>query len=165
MPLKKEDDVRDLKAKLNEFRQNNKLLFHELEQLRPLAAKFEGIDPDKYRELEALEAEVEALRAQQSHERSMTMKSEERNRLADEEIAQRLQAARFREQFGELALAAGVRGKAVKHVLRDAVEVFTLTDDGFVPINGDRDPANPLSPLSPQRWLEQVKTREPFLFV
>jgi hypothetical protein len=43
-----------------------KLLFHELEQLQPLEAKFEGIDPDTYR---ALEAEVEAIRAQQSHER------------------------------------------------------------------------------------------------
>jgi hypothetical protein len=57
-------------------------------------------------------------------------------------------------------------GRRFKHVLRDAVEVFALTDDGqVIPINGDCDPADPLTLLSPQRWLEQVKTREPFLFV
>jgi hypothetical protein len=27
------------------------------------------------------------------------------------------------------------------------------------------DPNDPLSPLTPQRWLEQVKVREAFLFV
>ena len=47
----------------------------------------------------------------------------------EEEISQRLNEARFRERIGEQALLLGVRPSAVRHVVRDAQEVFELHDN------------------------------------
>jgi hypothetical protein len=42
--------------------------------------------------------------------------------------------------------------------------VFELQDDALVAMNGRTDPDDPLTPLSPSRWLQQLKAKEPFLF-
>src|SRR5215212_7534548 len=42
-------EAADLKAKLDDFRTNNRTLHNELETLRPLTKKYEGVDPDEYR--------------------------------------------------------------------------------------------------------------------
>jgi hypothetical protein len=58
----------------------------------------------------------------------------------------------------------GVRTAAVRHVLRDAADVFEMQGDVIVPKNGQTVPGDPLTPLTPERWLQLLKTSEPYLF-
>jgi hypothetical protein len=57
-----------------------------------------------------------------------------------------------------------VRPAAIRHVVRDAETVFELQGDALEPKNGETDPGDPLTPLSPSRWLQQLKSSEPYLF-
>jgi len=82
----------------------------------------------------------------------------------DQQIAERLTAARFREQVADAALAAGVRPAAIRHVVKDATEIFKLEGDKLAARNGQVDPNDPLQPLSPQRWLERLRVTDGYLF-
>ena len=55
--------------------------------------------------------------------------------------------ARFRELLAEEALASGVRPPAIRHVVRDAQEVFELRDGVLVPRDGRTEPGDPLAPV------------------
>jgi hypothetical protein len=83
----------------------------------------------------------------------------------DQEISARLRQAMFREQIGEAAINAGVRPRAVKHVIRDAADQFALREGQLVPKHGQTDPADPLAPLTPASWLRQLASTDPYLFV
>jgi hypothetical protein len=84
---------------------------------------------------------------------------------AEEQLAQLKAETRFRDLIEREALMTDVMPRAIRHVVRDAADVFELKDDQLVPKHGDTDPGDPLTPLSPSRWLQQLKTKEPFLFV
>jgi hypothetical protein len=77
---------------------------------------------------------------------------------------QQLHAARFRERVTEAALSNGVRAKSIRHVLRDAENVFELKDDQLVPKQGATDPGDPCAPLSPAAWLRGLKQENAALF-
>ena len=81
-----------------------------------------------------------------------------------QQLEAELNAAQFRERIGDQALAAGVRPSAVRHVVRDAGGVFELRDGALHPRNGATDPGDPLSPLTPKRWLEQLAATDGYLF-
>ena len=83
----------------------------------------------------------------------------------DEEMRAQLNAARFKEVIADAAIAAGVRPSSVRHVVRDAAEVFELKDGGVAPRHGEMDPGDPLQPLAPLRWLEQLRATDPYLFI
>ena len=72
--------------------------------------------------------------------------------------------ARFRQLVSEEALLHGVRPQAVRFVLRDAETVFTLKDDALVPAHGQTDPSDPLSPLTPALWFQQLAKSDGYLF-
>lgn len=53
---------------------------------------------------------------------------------------------------------------AVPYVLSDAVRVFTLVENKLVPRNRETDPGDPLSPLTFDVWLQQLRKERHFLF-
>lgn len=90
---------------------------------------------------------------------------EESKRTPPETPEQQLAALRFREEMRVHALLHDVAPAAVRHVLADAAEVFTLNEDGaLVPKHGQTDPGDPLSPLTPARWLERLAQTDGYLF-
>jgi hypothetical protein len=77
---------------------------------------------------------------------------------------QQLHAARFRERVTEEATKARVKSSSLRHVLRDAENVFELKDDQLVPKQGATDPGDPCAPLSPSAWLRGLKRENAALF-
>jgi hypothetical protein len=57
-----------------------------------------------------------------------------------------------------------VRPAAIRHVVRDARDHFSLQDGALVARNGAVDPNDPLSPLSPGKWLELLRSTDSYLF-
>jgi hypothetical protein len=82
-----------------------------------------------------------------------------------EQLEARLREARFRELATREALMHDVRPQAIRHVVRDAEDVFTVKDDTLVPRYDQTDPADPLSPLTPARWLVELAKTDGYLFV
>src|SRR5258708_61094 len=72
----------------------------------------------------------------------------------EEQLQAKLAEARFFEQVSRAAMAAGADPRYVRYVVRDAEEVFELKDGALVAKNGATDPNDPLTPLSPTRWLQ-----------
>jgi hypothetical protein len=72
----------------------------------------------------------------------------------EQELAQRLANATFRDLVIDEAILHGVTPRAVRFVITAAREHFELTDDGLVAKNGRTDPNDPLVPLSVGTWLE-----------
>jgi hypothetical protein len=87
-----------------------------------------------------------------------------REALREASPEERLKEFEFNERVGGLALLVGVRPHAVKHVCRDAREVFELKDGEITPRNGATDPNDPLRLLEPSRWLEELKKTDSYLF-
>jgi hypothetical protein len=82
----------------------------------------------------------------------------------EQQIEARLAQTRFRELVTNEALLHGVRPHATRHVLRDAEAVFTLKDGTLVPRHGQTDPSDPLSPLTPARWFQDLAKTDDYLF-
>lgn len=160
--------------KLDEFRNNNVTLRREMEQLR---AQFDGIDPERARELIAraekdrdrrlIDAgKVDELLA----ERTAAMKAgfeKEQQALAD-----RLAAADKR--LGELvidgairdaAAKAGVRASAIEDVLLRGQRLFKLVDGKAVPMDGDKVVyGKGGDPLDVAEWVSGLTDQAPHLF-
>lgn len=83
---------------------------------------------------------------------------------AEQQLAQRLNEARFREQVTEQALLHGVKPHAIRHIVRDAEQMFELKDDALVARHNATDPNDPLSPLTAARWLLDLAKTEGYLF-
>jgi hypothetical protein len=166
----------DLKTKLAEFRDNNRTMHGELEKLRPLQAKFEGVDPEEYKSLKeevaamkkkgvkdpsdidgivkaAVAAAVKPLQDEIASERT---KRDEAQKAAD--------AGKFRELVSADATKAGVAPSAVRHVLREAELVFALKDGQLAPREGVKHPTDPLKEMTPSDWLGQLAKTDAYLF-
>lgn len=77
---------------------------------------------------------------------------------------QQLAQAKLRELVTEHALLHGVLPQSIRHVVRDAESVFEMRDGALVPKDGKTDPGDPLQPLSPSTWLQQLAKTDPYLF-
>jgi len=169
-------DHQALKTQLGEFRDNNRTLHGELEQLRPLKAKYEGIDPDEYK---TLKAEVEKLKGKgvgkaddlQAAIDAAVEKANKplRDKLASEEAArvkaqQAADSARFRELFTAEATKAGVRASALEFVLPKAETAFELKDGAIAPRNGAKHPTEPHKDLTTADWLQHLAKTSDYLF-
>src|SRR5687767_13886883 len=79
-------------------------------------------------------------------------------------VEQQLAQAQFRELVAEHALLHGVRPQSVRHVVRDAEAVFELRDGRLVARDGQTDPGDPLGPLTPACWMQQLAKTDGYLF-
>lgn len=174
-------DVLELKTKLAEFRDNNRVMHSELETLRPMAKKFEGVDPDEYR---TLKEEVAALKTKgvskpddvqrlirETLEREITplktaLAAEKEERAKAQKAADE---GKFREMVTAEATKANVSPTAIRHVLREAESVFELKDgaDGqkvLSPRTGVKHPTDPLKDLTTTDWLQNLAKTDEYLF-
>jgi hypothetical protein len=169
-------EAQELKTKLAEFRDNNRTMHGELESLRPLAKKFEGVDPDEYK---TLKSEVETLKkrgiakpedvqalidtaiAKATKPLADELTNERKNREAAQKAAD---DATFRELITAQANTAGVSPTALRHVLREAELVFELKDKALTPKAGVKHPTDPLKDMTPNDWLLQLAKTDDYLF-
>jgi hypothetical protein len=166
----------ELKTKLSEFRDNNRKMFTELEELRPVAKKFEGVDPEEYKQLKI---EIGDLRkkgvskpddVQQAIDKAVAAAVKPVTDALNAEKASREAAQRradegtFRELVSADATKAGVSPTALRHVLREAESMFSLKDGSLVPKEGVKHPTDPLKELTPNDWLQNLAKTDAYLF-
>ncbi len=170
-------EVLELKTKLAEFRDNNIELSRKVNELSPLMEKFKDVDPEEYRRLKNLEADAK--------KKGTPMKPDEiadfiKHSIADatkplheslanerkaREIAQQqADEAAFRELLTGEATKAKVRPNSVRHVLREAHDVFELKHGRLVAKEGQKHPSEPLRELTPDVWFEHLSTTDENLF-
>lgn len=169
-------EVTELKTRLAEFRDNNRTMHGELEKLRPLATKFEGIDPDEYQALKKEQTDLKSKginsindiqtaidKAVQTAVKPLADKLTQES--AAREAAQKaVNAATFRELVTADATKAGVAPSAIRHVLREAESVFDLKDGTLVAKAGQKHPTDPLKDLMPTDWLSNLAKTDEYLF-
>jgi hypothetical protein len=170
-------EVTELKTKIAEFRDNNKLLFEENKELKPLKEKLKGVtDIDGFiAEHATLKAKVEEFKKKGVGDtndldsaianalKPITEKlaASENARIESEK---RADAAKFRELVTSEATKSGVKPQSVRHVLREAEEKFELKDGALKPKSGVRHPSDPLKELTPADWLLDLSKSDDYLF-
>jgi hypothetical protein len=162
------------KDKLDEFRENNRRLFSEKEEL---AKRFEGIDPDvarklaaeanKMRDKQLIEAgKVDELVA----ERTGTMRTDYENKLKASDIQnktlqQQLESLLIDGSIRDAAAKAGVRPSALEDVLLRGRQTFRLVDGKAVPMDGDKQIFGKSGDvMGTEEWVASLVERAPHLF-
>jgi hypothetical protein len=169
-------DVHALKTQVAEFRDTNRGMVTELEALRPLKAKFEGVDPEEYKSLKAgadklktkgvtgaddLQAVIDAAIAKANKPLIDKLAAEEQRSVKAQQAAD---AARFRELVTADAVKAGVKPQSVRHVLREAEASFELVDGALAPKAGVKHPTDPLKDLTSADFLQALAKSDDYLF-
>lgn len=134
------------KAKLEEFRDNN----HTLEnKLKDLEKKFEGLDPEKYRELVKIEEQLRAKKLVDAGkidelvaERVKELKAEHEKKEKEltgknETLTRSLEVEKIDNGIMAAATKAGVRDTAIPDVLNRLRSVFKLVDGKVQPVGPD----------------------------
>jgi hypothetical protein len=165
----------NLKTQLAEFRDNNRSLFAKVQELEPLKAKFEGVDPDEYKRLKKAVEDKGGKKGDDLEAIIQNAVAAATKPIADKLAQSEAQAAearaaanrsKFREIVGQHAAKARVRATGQRHVLREAEEIFEYKPeiDDLVPKNGRKDPSDPLKDLTPAAWLLQLAKSDDYLF-
>jgi hypothetical protein len=144
-------------VKVREMRDNNITLLKELEELRPLKAKYEGVDPDAARAALAKAADVEQMR-----EKLAALESRpDPTKLEAELVAERdaHAATKFRNQITTACLTAGVRDSAIDYVITSAEKIFAVDGTTTEPSK-----QNPGTNLTISEWLQSLSQSSDFLF-
>jgi hypothetical protein len=172
----KESDLAEANAKLVEFRDNNRGLKSQVDQLK---SKYEGIDLDEYKKLKEKIAELEkrgvkggedvtsiVQKAIESAVTPLQKKIEEiteREKEANEALAKR----DLESMLTKSGLEAGIAEKAMADYLRRGLEIFRMEEDGPVAMNGDTPlfcKDNPTKPLTIDEWAAGLTAEAPHLF-
>lgn len=169
-------EILDLKTKVAEFRDARTAALKERDDLKALTARFDGVDPDEYKTLkadkdkltkrgvkdaDALDEAITKAVAAATKPLADKLAAEEQARITAQQAANR---ARFRELVTADATKAGVKPQSVRHVLREAEEVFELKEDGLVPRPGVKHPSDPLKTLTTPEWLQGLAKSDDYLF-
>jgi hypothetical protein len=159
-------------AKLSEFRERNISLIKEVEELRPLKQKYEGIDPDAAKaalasatELTAKLAKFEGVdpdeyRTLKARPDATTRAAELETRLAAEKAAhastllKHLVTAEF--------LRVGGRASAIDFMATAAAQVFAMEDGKLT--TKELSTSNPSEPLSISEWMAKQNAAANFAF-
>jgi hypothetical protein len=170
-----EADVTELRSKLTEFRDNNRTLFTENEKLKPLQEKLTkaGItDLDshitEFTNLKKggnsggnkdgeLQAAIDAAMKPVKDE----LAAERQKREAAEEAARE---STFTNLVTQHATKFNVKSNSVRHVVREARDVFELKDGRLVPKPGQTHPSDKLKDLTPEAWFEHLQVTDDNLF-
>lgn len=178
--LKIEGDVPALvaaNAKIVEFRNKNIDLLKEVDTLKPIISKFEGIDADAARD--AL-AKVKALGSKgitditDFNEKVRSTVDDMLKPLRDQLQAETQRTETERKRADEFLLAStisdrftkiGGRAKASEQVVALARENFEVKDSKVVAKTGKFSTEKPGDPLTPEEWLQSTVIKDyDFLF-
>jgi hypothetical protein len=170
------DEALALKQKIAEFRDKNVEVMKENEELKALKTKYEGIDPDKYRELddEVKELRKKGVKSPDDIQTQIDRKLEAATKPLIEKLAaaekreqeaqQRVVQAKFKDMIAAEATKAGVAPSALRHVLREAETQFELRDEEIVPRKGVKHPTEPHKDLTTGDWLQHLSKTDSYLF-
>jgi len=158
--------------KVNEFRTNNVALLKEVDELRPLKTKFEGLDPDVAREaitkVAALDkkgiktpddidnklktALTEALKP---FEQTITLLRDQNAAFAAKSLADAQRADNYllQTQVSDRFVKIGGKPKATEFIVGLAKEIFEVKDGAVVAKTGKFNPEKPGESLSIDDWL------------
>lgn len=170
----------EVKRTLAEFRDNNRTLNSKVTDYEDKLKAFEGVDPEKYKELQTTVAELKEkgvdspddieARIQQAVENAVTPLTEQITELKEGErtARQELRQASLKDQLRAAASKAGVLEEAMDDWLGRAMNVFKLNDSGeVVAMNGDA-PAyskeNPGKPLGMEEFALSLRTEAAHLY-
>jgi hypothetical protein len=169
-------DVREMKVKLAEFRDNNRNMHGELEKLRPLATKFDGVDPDEYRKLKDQVAKLKAKgisdpdQAEDDIDKRIKaanapilakLEQEEKRR---QEAEQRMLDQDYEKKITDVALKAGLRPQAVDVAVARARQKFELKDGELTPKAGVKNVEEPHKDYTTKEWLAELAKSDSYLF-
>jgi hypothetical protein len=143
-------------AKVGEFRTNNIQLARELDTLRPLAQRFEGLDPDVAR---AAILELETLRRQPSEDEAARVADLEARLSAAESVAA---STTLRSTVAEAFSKAGGRPEALDFIVSKAAAVFTVENGALTPATFS--PERPGERLSLHEFMAQQVKEASFAF-
>lgn len=175
------DPVNEWKTKAAEFRDNNIGLLKQVDELRPLAERFKGVDPDEYRALKAEREKItkklggkhsddlEAMISEVSRAEAAALVKPLQESFASEqrrrEEAERVSAASMlRENIAAVATKAGVNPAALHVVYRQAQDVFDYKDGAVIAKPGKHHPDDPMKDLTPDAWIGQLARSDGYLF-
>jgi hypothetical protein len=161
-------------ARLSEFRDNNIAYKKELDTLK---AQFDGVDPEKYRELTAKEQKlldkklIDAGKVDELVEQRVgAMRTEHERVVADLNTklggsTKALEGLVIDSALRDAASASGVRSTAIEDVLLRGRAAFKLHEGKAVAFDGDK-PAfgKDGGPLSITEWTAGLAERAPHLF-
>ncbi|HUW57079.1 MAG TPA: hypothetical protein VMZ92_10620 [Planctomycetota bacterium] len=169
-------DLATANGKVVEFRDNNVKLLKEVEELRPLKTKFDGLDPEAARAALAKLTELEkkgikggddvaaqiqaavtaAVKPLQEQVAQTTKAAEDAQKRADESV--------FHSRISEKFLKAGGKAKAIDLVLGKAKDVFVV-EGGEVKSRPNKfSTVHPGNPLDVDEWLLDVAKDYDFAF-
>jgi hypothetical protein len=149
-------------VKVTEFRNTNVALLKEVEELRPLKTKFDGIDPEvakadrqKVLDLEKTnpDARLKVLEAELASEKAIRIETQ---RKADR--------SRVRDVLRVRATAAGVLPAAMDMLLDKAEPQFVMDGDVVKAKPNTFSPTRPGEPLSVDEWMTGALKDLGFLF-
>ncbi len=161
-------------ARVNEFRDNNLALKRQIDEL---TSRYDGVDPDKFRELSEREqkqrdrklidaGKVDELVA----ERVAAMKADADKQIGTRDaslaaLTKQLESVLVDNAIRDHAAKASVRPTAIEDALLRAKQVFRLQDGKAVPMEGDK----PIygkdgEPMTMGEWFGGLSERAPHLF-
>jgi hypothetical protein len=143
-------------SKLAEFRNKNIELMKEMDELRPLKARFEGIDPDAAKAALANSANLERI-----HTEFKTKSVAERDKLESDLATEKTAhaATKFKNATTVEFLKSGGRESAVDFIAAEAAKVFAT--DGTTK---ELSTINPGVPLTVAEWMKQQVVVSDFAF-
>lgn len=166
------EEIKDIKIKLAEFRDNNRKMHKDLEELRELQKKYENVDPDEYRKLKqrlddldkrgvGKPDDVQAAIDKALEPYKKKLEAEERARA---EAQEKFINAEFTRHVSDLALKHRVRPDSVDLVVPLAKQKFEYKDGSIVSREGVKHPTEPHKDYQPTDWLSDLIKERPNLF-
>ena len=183
----------ELKGRINSFQENNNNLKKEKEDLEKKLAAFEGVDPEKYSEMESKIKEMEAsqdpekekanevavenlvktrIAKLQEEKDGQISALEERVKIAEADAAKyqnMLQTNHIREQITGIATEKGtVAPGAMVDILNRANGVWYLDEEGNMYAKNEdgniKYGKDGTEPITPEEWVDDLKSSNPHLF-
>lgn len=170
-------------TKLQEFRDNNIKLIKEkeqtvkeLEELRSLKTRFDGVDPDEYKLLKEKHSklekkgikdddDVDKVFAEKIEKALAPVKKElESQKILAQEAQKKADKAKMREVIGGALVKAGARQDALDYLLVKADDFF-LADNGEIKAKeGKTSPKDGVSPITAEEWIQSAVKEHSFAF-
>ena len=166
------------KSQLDEFRETNRGLHKQVEDLTAGLKKFEGVDLKKWTDLQETERKVKdkqlidagkiddliASRLEPIKKEFQTQLDTEKKR--NEQLSGRLETMQIDDQLTKLGTTKGLRPSAIEDMIARGRRVFKLQDGKVVAVG--QDGATLLTkqgePMTMDRWVEQLSSDAPHLF-
>ena len=170
------EELAEANAKVTEFRDNNRRLASQNEELK---TRFDGFDPDEHKKLKTKLADLEkqgvkpdtdvSALIQRAIEENVTPLQAKLDEITQREKDANAKLAR-KELEGVLTqegLKVGVREQAMADFIRRGLDVWSWEDGRPVAKNGDTplySKRRPAEPLSPTEWVGLLAHDAPHLF-